>query len=174
MNAELYTTNEKFETPTQTHTPPRKPKTVKPIAVRLYVFCTLIMVSALLTSAISLFLTGLALGALAGAWAWYKNQSYKKETIQYHEQVEWEWLTSESFQRMQNFLMLNGINAETAYTVTNDLGAETLITGGFSQADGFYPLQTIEGVSHIAQVRVTTELTKKNKLKVTTKILQHI
>ncbi len=174
MSQSLYVAKEKFRAPKIKFPEPRKSKAVDATVTILIIFgivCTIlamVSLSLLAATAAAASFVGWVLVAVA------RKRIHEKDKQAYLATLEKEWMESESFIQMRNFIMLLGFNPSTAFEVTSNLGSDVLSNRGYSEANGYYMLDSGDGSKAMSAVQIATQLSAKNNIKVTAKILQEV
>lgn len=171
MSQEVYVVKEKFRTPALPLTPPHPSGMLTGTMFILAGFGVLTFLTGFVSSTLLLVLVGFGSFAAAVGAHFLRKHLYRKDQTKYLETLEYQWMSSEGFIPMRDFMMMLGFSAETAFEITNTIGSEVLSTRAYAEAQGYYPLPSVVGGEGFAAVHVAGFLSAKDNLKVTVKIL---
>lgn len=174
MSQNAYTVGLKVKNPKIQGTKPQKSSTITFILKTVLLGAIAITVAGLASLSLPLIFLAVALYIAYGAGKNFRNKNFRKDKQHYKQQISDNWITTNSFIKMRDFLMLMGFNPETAYEIADELGTEIIYNKSFAQTQGYYPLATVEGNKAFAAVQVQTLLSKKGNIKLTAKVLQEV
>lgn len=123
---------------------------------------------------IELLLMGVGIGAASTLAYFFRTAHFKKDIEIHHSAVERKWLESDGFIKVRDFFILLGFTPQTSFDLTETVGTDSLVTNGYTKAEGYYVLTTVEGLQTISAVAVESFVSKKGNLKLKTTILQDV
>ena len=171
MSQEVFVMKNKFATPSTISPAPTPSRALTSITALLAGFGVLSFIIGFVSSTLVLTLLAVASFLASTGTHYLKKHMYRKDQQKHSEKLEYQWMSSDGFIPMRDFMVMLGFNPETAFEITNTIGSEVLATHTYAEAQGYYPLPSVVGGEGFAAVHVSGFLSKKENLKVTVKIL---
>lgn len=174
MSQSVYVAKEKFVAPETVSVHPERSFFVSAASVSLLSASVGCILVGLVMVNLAVILTGFIFGLVWVGLRKVRERLHERDVKTYLERLERNWMESDSFLKMRDFIILLGLNPETAFEVTNSLGVDVLSTRSYSEASGYFMLDTGTGRKAFSAVQIASRLSAKNKIKVTARILQEL